>query len=322
MSDTTITAMDLTKRFGARTAVNGVTFDARRGEVVGLLGPNGAGKTTLIRLLTTVLAPSGGTFCVAGMPGTEPAGIRRRVGVLPESAGYPADQTGLAYLRYYARLFGRSRFEAGKVAERLLGEVGLTERVRSRIGTYSRGMRQRLGIARALVNQPAVVFLDEPTLGLDPESHRQVLRMVRDIASQRGATVVLSTHNLPDVEDVCTTVLILAGGRVVDSGTVSAVTSIAAAPGAALIRVPAERVGEGRRAIADVAGLRVEEVEDRSDVIRVLLAAKGQRVDGAEVDLNTALRVVLSAGVPVLSYKVEGGRFTDAFLAMTTEHQR
>jgi len=193
-----IEASRLTKRYGARTALDGISFTVEPGEVIGLLGPNGAGKTTTIRLLTTVLEPTGGTFSVTGIPGTRPTAIRQRIGVLPESAGYPARQTGAEFLRYHARLFGRTRHDASGLADRLLAEVGLADRAASRISTYSRGMRQRLGIARALVNDPAVVFLDEPTLGLDPAGQRQVLGIVRETAAERGATVVLSTHTLPE----------------------------------------------------------------------------------------------------------------------------
>src|SRR5882757_3082546 len=118
----------LSKRYGARTAVDELSFTAEQGDIIGLLGPNGAGKTTTIRLLTTILKPTGGHFSVAGIPGSKPTLIRRRVGVMPESAGYPAEQTGHSYLRYHARLFGRSRVDATRVAERLLAEVGLSER--------------------------------------------------------------------------------------------------------------------------------------------------------------------------------------------------
>ena len=127
-------------------------------------------------MLTTILEPSRGSFSVAGIPHTRPEEIRRRIGVLPESAGYPGGQTGEQYLTYHACLYGHARARARELARSLLDELGLLERSRSPISTYSRGMRQRLGIARALVNDPAAVFLDEPTLGLDPAGQRQVLR--------------------------------------------------------------------------------------------------------------------------------------------------
>ncbi|WP_406038917.1 ABC transporter ATP-binding protein [Micromonospora sp. NBC_00898] len=323
MANVQIEAVRLTKRFGDRTAIEGLSFAARQGEVVGLLGPNGAGKTTTIRLLTTVLAPTSGEFSVAGVPCTRPSEIRRRVGVLPESTGYPGHQTGTEYLRYHGRLFGLSRPDAARVAERLLADVGLDERASSRISTYSRGMRQRLGIARALVNDPAVVFLDEPTLGLDPAGQRQVLAIVRDIAVRRGATVILSTHTLPEVEEVCTSVLILHKGRVLTSGTVGDVTRAVAAQQYAQLRVPVELVGRAREALTSVAGLAVEPADERPDILRISLHGRPRAEQGGtDTGMNGPLRAVLSADVPVLSFEVEGARLSDAFLAMTGEAVR
>ncbi|TDO44238.1 ABC-2 type transport system ATP-binding protein [Kribbella sp. VKM Ac-2527] len=235
---TTIEAIGLSKRYGARNALDGLTFAADQGEVIGLLGPNGAGKTTTIRLLTTILEPTGGTFTVAGIPGDQPDRIRQRIGVLPESAGYPARQTGGEYLRYAARLFGRSRHDARGVADRLLTDVGLSDRAGARISTYSRGMKQRLGIARALINDPAVVFLDEPTLGLDPAGQREILATIGEIG--RGATVVLSTHTLTEVEQVCTSVLILDRGRLRAAGPIDKVVAGAGSLSAAFLNLTEE----------------------------------------------------------------------------------
>jgi ABC-2 type transport system ATP-binding protein len=239
------------KRYGPLVAVADLTFHAEPGEILGVLGPNGAGKTTAIRVLTTILSPSRGSFAVAGVPHTRPAEIRRRIGVLPESAGYPEHQTGEEYLRYHARLYGRGRVDARAVAGALLGEVGLGDRGGSLISNYSRGMRQRLGIARALVNEPQVVFLDEPTLGLDPAGQRQMLATVRRIAGERGATVLLSTHLLAEVEETCTRVLILNRGRVAAEGTVAEVAARAAAPRAARLRIPAADEERARLALAE-----------------------------------------------------------------------
>ena len=191
------------RQYGSLLALDNLTIMVQPGEVLGVLGPNGAGKTTAVRVLTTILSPSRGSFAVDGIPHTRPTEIRRRIGVLPESAGYPERQTGEEHLRYHARLYGHSRASARAVAQALLEEVGLSDRRKSLIATYSRGMRQRLGIARALVNDPHVVFLDEPTLGLDPAGQRQVLGNVRRIASEHGAAVLLSTHLLAEVEENC-----------------------------------------------------------------------------------------------------------------------
>jgi ABC-2 type transport system ATP-binding protein len=226
-----IEVVRLCKKYGVRTAVDDLSFTAQQGDVLGLLGPNGAGKTTTIRLLTTILRPSSGSFSVAGIPGGQPTQIRQRIGVLPESAGYPGRQTGRDYLRYAARLFGQNRAGASAAADRQLAEVGLGDRGGSRISTYSRGMRQRLGIARALINDPAVVFLDEPTLGLDPAGQREILATIGQIAQQRGATVVLSTHTLTEVEQICNSLLILDHGRLRATGTVAEVIAGAGATG-------------------------------------------------------------------------------------------
>jgi ABC-2 type transport system ATP-binding protein len=245
-----VEARGVEKRYGSLVAVADLSFEVAEGEILGVLGPNGAGKTTAIRVLTTILAPTRGTFAVAGVPHTRAAEIRRRIGVLPESAGYPEHQTGEEYLRYHARLYGRSRAGARDVAAVLLDEAGLADRARSLISTYSRGMRQRLGIARALVNEPQVVFLDEPTLGLDPAGQRQMLAIVRRIAQERGATVLLSTHLLAEVEETCSRVLILNRGRAVALGTVAEVAARAAAPRTARLSIPAADKERALRALA------------------------------------------------------------------------
>ena len=308
-SDTTLDAVAVRKTFGTTAAVDDLTFEARAGEVVGFLGPNGAGKTTAIRVLTTILAPSAGRFAVAGIPDSRPSEIRRRVGVLPESAGYPERQTGEEFLRYHARLFGHTRPSARAVAAARLEEVGLSERGSSAIGVYSRGMRQRLGIARALLNEPAVAFFDEPTLGLDPAGQRQVLELVVGIARTRGATVVLSTHFLDEVEEACSRVLILNRGRLVADGTVAEIVRRAAAPQRARARVPAELRGRATQVLEQVAVV----TDAQLDWLGLSLPADGAR------GMNDALRALVDAQIPVLGFEIEGARLSDAFLAMTED---
>jgi ABC-2 type transport system ATP-binding protein len=311
-------ARALRKAYGSVIALDDLNFTASTGEVIGLLGPNGAGKTTAIRVLTTILPPTAGGFAVAGIPHTRPAEIRRRVGALPESAGYPEQQTGTEFLTYHARLFGHSRASARSTAARLLAQVGLEERRSSLIATFSRGMRQRLGIARALVNEPEVVFFDEPTLGLDPAGQRQVLQLVAGIARERGATVVLSTHFLAEVEDSCTRVLILNRGRVIAEGTVAEVTRRAAARRRGRFRVPAELRDRALDVLAGVPGIEdAQPLDGRPDWV----VASVQQADqaGAAVDVSGAVRALAEAGVPLLAFELEGARLSDAFLAMTAE---
>jgi len=320
MTSMTVEAVRLTKRYGGRSAVEDVSFTASQGEIVGLLGPNGAGKTTTIRLLTTVLSPSSGEFSIAGHPSTAAGEIRRSVGVLPESSGYPAHQTGGEYLRFFARLYGLDRSAARAIAAELLMAVGLEDRADSPIASYSRGMRQRLGIARALINDPVVVFLDEPTLGLDPAGQAQVLEIIRGIAKRRAATVVLSTHLLPEVEEVCSKVVILNHGRVVASGSVGEVISTALIKQSAQLRVPFELVERARNVLAGFPDLNVEQLLEQPDVLTLAVDTQGRAASSASNDMmNAALAAITAAGIPVLRFELEGARLSDAFLKMTSE---
>jgi len=318
MTNVTVEAVRLTKRYGTRSAVEDVSFTASQGEIIGLLGPNGAGKTTTIRLLTTVLAPTSGEFSIAGYPATSASQIRRSVGVLPESSGYPAHQTGGEYLRFFARLYGLSRSNARGLAAELLATVGLEERARSPISTYSRGMRQRLGIARALVNDPIVVFLDEPTLGLDPAGQAQVLEIIRTIAKSRAATVVLSTHLLPEVEEVCSKVVILNHGRVAGAGSVGEVISTALIEQSAQLRVPLDLVERARNVLAGFTNLTVDQLAEQPDVLSLAMDGAGAG-DGSRNVMNAALAAITAAGIPVLRFELEGARLSDAFFKMTSE---
>jgi ABC-2 type transport system ATP-binding protein len=311
-----IEARAIAKQYGTLVAVEDLTFSVDAGEVLGVLGPNGAGKTTAIRVLTTILGPTRGTFTVAGIPHTRPAEIRRRVGVLPESAGYPDRQTGDEYLRYHARLFGQSRASSRALARRLLEEVGLSERARSLIASYSRGMRQRLGIARALVNDPEVVFLDEPTLGLDPAGQRQILGNVRRIASERGAAVLLCSHLLAEVEENCSRVLILNRGHIVAEGTVAEIVSRAAAPRSGRLQVAPEHADRAALALSAAVGVdQVERLNGRPGWLTVVFSTTGEKT--ADSSLNDAVRALLDSDVELRSFELEGARLSDAFLAMT-----
>ena len=233
--------------------------------------------------------------------------------MLPEGGGYPGRQTGEEHLVYHARLHGASRASARDAAAALLEEFGLADRARTPLHAYSLGMRRRLGIARALVNDPAVVFLDEPTLGLDPAGRRAVLDHVRAVAAGRGAAVLLSTHLLDDVEACCSRVLILHHGRTVAAGTVAEVVRRAAAPRSAVVRVAPEDAVRAVRVLAGAAGVgRVEESPGRPGELRADLAAASGQPDPA-----AALRALLDAGIAPLGLDVEGARLSDAFLEMT-----
>ena len=247
--DAGVTCDGLVVRYGAHVAVDGVTLRARSGEVLGLLGPNGAGKTTVIRALSTMVPRVAGQATVAGAALEDAATVRARVGVLAESIGFPGHQTAREYLRFHGELYGLHPRAAQHRAHTLLESVGLRERAGARIKTFSRGMRQRLGIARALVNDPQVLFLDEPTLGLDPAGQEDILRHIWSIASG-GRTVIVSSHLLDEIERTCDRVTIMNRGRVVAAGTVSDVIREAGVTATVRIRVPADRAEQALEALA------------------------------------------------------------------------
>jgi ABC-2 type transport system ATP-binding protein len=213
-----IEVFDLTKRYGTRVAIQGVSFTVTRGEIVGLLGPNGAGKSTTMRILTGFLPATHGTARVAGYDvARESLEVRRRIGYMPENNPLYPEMRVREYLRYRARLKGLSRRRARQRVDVVLEQCGLTEVHRRLIGQLSKGYRQRVGLADALVHEPELVILDEPTIGLDPHQIRSVRRLIKSLAGRH--TVLLSTHILPEAEMICHRMLILCDGRVLASGT-------------------------------------------------------------------------------------------------------
>ncbi len=312
-------AMGISKSYDRFEALRDLSFEVGAGEVLGLLGPNGAGKTTAIRVLTTIFPPSRGSFTLDGIPHTRASEIRARIGVLPESTGYPLNLTGEDYLTFFGRLFGKSHEDARKAAVGLLSTVGLAERGASRIATYSRGMRQRLGMARALVNDPEVLFLDEPTLGFDPRGQREVLDIINGIARQRGTSVVLSTHFLEAVEQVCTRVIILNRGRVVADGSVDEVKHHVRLPRVGRFQVPP---GLHDKALATLEGLSVvSEVSPEGTgafLVTVREGDAGTR-DDADPAMSAVLAALLAGHVPVRSFSIESASLGDAFLQITEE---
>jgi ABC-2 type transport system ATP-binding protein len=205
---------NLTKRYGDIVAVRDVSFSAAQGQILGFLGPNGAGKTTTMRILTGFLPATSGTAKVAGFDVfTESAEVRRRIGYLPESPPLYADMTTASYLRFVARIKGMPKAEIDDAIERVVKLCGL-EGVRDRLlGHLSKGFRQRAGLAQALIHDPPVLVLDEPTIGLDPRQIIEIRSLIRKLAGQR--TVILSTHILPEVSQICEKVVIINEGKVV-----------------------------------------------------------------------------------------------------------
>jgi len=205
-------------------AVDGLSFDVDAGEIYGLLGPNGAGKTTAMRLLSALLRPTAGTATVAGYSITEqPDQVRERIGILTEVPGLYTRLTPAEYLDFYAQIYGIERAPARAArVEELLRLVNLWDRRHSVMRTFSKGMQQRIAIARALIQDPLVLLFDEPTAALDPEAARSVRDYVRDLADNRHRTVLLCTHNLPEADELCHRLSIVQRGRQIAEGTPAA----------------------------------------------------------------------------------------------------
>lgn len=211
----------LRKEYGSQVAVNNLTLQVQKGEVFGFLGPNGAGKTTTILMLLGLSEPTAGSARVCGFdPTREPLQVKRVVGYLPESVGFYEEMTAIQNLRYVGRLNGiRDGGLEDKIAT-VLSLVGLGAEGRKRVGAYSRGMRQRLGIAEVLLKDPQVAFLDEPTLGLDPDGTQKMLDFIRDLSREKGITVFFSSHLLDQVQRVSDRVGIMLKGNLVAAGPI------------------------------------------------------------------------------------------------------
>ena len=209
----------LTKRYGSLTAVNGLNLEIREGEVFGLLGPNGAGKTTTILMLLGLTEPSEGKATISGFNCTrEPIAVKRIVGYMPDNVGFYGDMTGRENLRFTGALNGVSKEETEKRIDSLITRVGLQHAADRRVSTYSRGMKQRLGIADVLMKDPKVVILDEPTLGIDPEGIHELMVLIRQLAEEDGRTVLLSSHQLYQVQQICDRVGIFVKGSLIACG--------------------------------------------------------------------------------------------------------
>lgn len=293
-AETVIETHDLCKHYGKMVAVDRLNFSLRRGEVFGLLGPNGAGKTTTILMLLGLTEPSSGRVRVLGHdPTREPLKVKARVGYLPDQTGFYDELTARQNLSYIARLNRLPAREADQRITAALQRVGLSpEALQRPVGTFSHGMRRRLGLAELLVKQAEIAILDEPTLGLDPEAAREFLNLIRDL-KRDGITVLLSSHLLHQVQAICDRVGLFSSGRMVLEGTVPAL---------------AQRVLGGAYRIHLEAGgpdlaTRLSNVPG---VLRVQRGGEGHFALEARDDVrDLAARAVLEAGGRLLALRLE-----------------
>jgi ABC-2 type transport system ATP-binding protein len=287
IGDAVIFARGLTKRYGDFTAVDGLDLAIRPGEVFGLLGPNGAGKTTTVLMLLGLSEPSAGFARVVGLdPAREPLQVKRKVGYLPDSVGFYGGMTGRENMRYTARLNGLSRSTAEARIDELLRDVRLTEAADRKVETYSRGMRQRLGIADALVKDPTVLVLDEPTIAIDPAGVDEILGLLRRLVAEHNLTILLSSHILGQVQSICDRLAFFSAGKIVAQGRLDELSGRAGG-GAVAFEVGADGdPADIERVLRGVSG--VSEVKrDTGERPRWLVHADG--------DVAAALTAALSA---------------------------
>ena len=211
----------LSKSYGEKEAVCDLTLEIRRGEIFGLLGPNGAGKTTTTLMLLGLTEPTGGSAYIDGKDCARQAiDVKRMVGYLPDNVGFYSDMTGRENLRFTGQLNGLPSDVTERRMEELLEKVGMTEAADQKAGTYSRGMRQRLGIADVLMKDPKVVIMDEPTLGIDPEGMRELMTLIRSLAEDDKRTILISSHQLYQIQQICDRVGLFVDGRLIACGRI------------------------------------------------------------------------------------------------------
>lgn len=270
----------LTKRYGEKTAVSDLSLSIRAGEIFGLLGPNGAGKTTTTLMLLGLTEPTEGTAYIDGKDCTRNAiEVKRIVGYLPDNVGFYGDMTGRENLKFTGRLNGLSEAAIEERCNALLEKTGMTYAADQKTGTYSRGMKQRLGIADVLMKDPKVIIMDEPTLGIDPEGMRELMTLIRELAEKDGRTILISSHQLYQIQQICDRVGLFVEGELIACGRIDELAAQTARDGHCSLEAAAVPDDSGWKELLSRLG-NVESVEregdfyvvrSRSDVKRELL---------------------------------------------------
>jgi len=300
----------LTKRYGAFTAVDDISFQVGKGEIVGFLGPNGAGKTTTMRVLTCFLPATEGTARIAGYDIFDnPLEVKRRIGYLPELPPLYRDMRVHTYLEFIAKIKGVSPKESRRRIDEVVVQCGLVDRTEQLIGHLSKGYRQRVGLAQAILHDPEVIIMDEPTSGLDPNQIIEVRQLIRELAQER--TVILSTHILPEVEMTCNRVIIIHEGKIVAVDTPENLTDSMRDTTRFFVRISGDM---------DIAAKAIASIEGVSDVTR---ANNGLHVHWpANADLSAAVSTrIVELGMGLVEMKREAMSLEEIFHALTRHEE-
>ncbi len=315
MSDVMIEARALTKHYGPVTALQNATFRVNRGEVVGFLGPNGAGKTTTMKILTCFIAPSDGTALIAGADIFEDSiAVRRAIGYLPENTPLYTEMLVLEYLEFAGKMRGLDGSALAARVRTVVEETSLGDVLGKSIGELSKGFRQRVGLAQALIHEPPVLILDEPMSGLDPNQASEIRELIREIGRER--TVILSTHNLAEVQVTCGRVLIISGGRLVADDTPEELAARAGKPRfVATVRKEGRSASEVRAVFSAMenAGAVIEKEGLGADELVVEVVPKGHEDLRADI-----FRAAVSANLVLVGLEQRGENLEDIFRQLTT----
>lgn len=303
----------LTKKFGLTTVVDDITFSVDRGEVLGFLGPNGAGKTTTMRMITGYLPPTAGTARVGDFDvSVSPTEIKKRLGYLPEGAPLYEDMTPIGLLNFVAELRGMGGAEKQSAVARAADLINIRDVMYQPIGTLSKGFKRRVGLAQAILHDPEVLILDEPTDGLDPNQKHEVRQLINDMAENKA--IVISTHLLEEVEAVCTRAIIIARGKVVADGAPLDLLARSSRHNAVSVRIKTEHREKAHAVLQQVAGVsRIDTVDHDNGVVEFLAIPE----DGSRI-IDSVNAEIQAGGLITQEVRIEHGRLDEVFRSVTT----
>jgi ABC-2 type transport system ATP-binding protein len=315
--DTMIATEGLTKEFGAKRVVDSVNLNVQRGEVLGFLGPNGAGKSTTMKMVTGYLRPTAGRSAICGYDVLDnPIEAKRHLGYLPEGAPLYPDMSPRGFLMFIAAIRGLRGAEKAKRVDQAIAMTQLAEVLAQPIDTLSKGFKRRVGLAQALLHDPDVLILDEPTDGLDPNQKHEVRKLIREISPTKA--IIISTHILEEVEAVCTRALVIAQGRVIADDTPAGLVARSPRHGAVTLTVAAAKAESVKNALSSITGVGAVE-QGKASGAGVLLTAYAK--DGADVATAIAERAATDHW-PISNLHTERGNLDDVFRTLTNPTAR
>jgi ABC-2 type transport system ATP-binding protein len=304
--DIIISVKNLSKSYQQVKAVDGIDLAIKRGEFLGFVGPNGAGKTSTIRMLTGIIPPDRGEILIDGFTLGERKKIARIIGVVPESRGFYDWMTAFEYLQFFSTIYGIKKSLQSESIQLLLNQVGLLNRQTDKIGTYSRGMKQRLGLARALINNPRILFLDEPTLGLDPQGQEDIQNLLTEL-NREGVTIFLSSHLLHEVSDLCSRIAIIDKGKLIIQGTMDELQQKVNLKSTYYLKIK----GALKTIDDQELGNQIIEIKRYSDIIEFLY-------EGDIKNANNLIDGLRLKHIQILEFRSKSDNLTDIFLNLTS----